>query len=63
MIIQRARHTQETSGLALVTVILVLAALLVMVTPFLLTSRNADRASAQLFDRVQDRLLLCWSWA
>ncbi|MCH2102966.1 MAG: hypothetical protein MK297_03015 [Planctomycetes bacterium] len=53
MIIQRARHTQETSGLALVTVILVLAALLVMVTPFLLTSRNADRASAQLFDRVQ----------
>ncbi len=53
MRIQRTRPTQAASGLALVTVILVLAALLVMVTPFLLTSRNADRASAQLFDRVQ----------
>ena len=39
--------------MALVTVILVLAALLVMVTPFLMTARNADRSSAQLFDRVQ----------
>ncbi len=53
MRIQRRRPTQAASGLALVTVILVLAALLVMVTPFLLTARNADRASAQLFDRVQ----------
>jgi len=47
------RSPERARGLALVTVILVLAALLVMVTPFLLTARNADRASAQLFDRVQ----------
>ena len=49
----RRRSTDGAGGLALVAVILVLAALLVMATPFLLTARNADRSSAQLFDRVQ----------
>jgi len=45
-------------GFALVTVILVLAALLVLCTPFLLTARNADRASAQMFDRRQAEVAL-----
>ncbi|MDP6539163.1 MAG: hypothetical protein QF903_00615 [Planctomycetota bacterium] len=43
-------------GFALITVILVLAALLVLCTPFLLTARNADRSSSQQFDRRQAEL-------
>ena len=53
MRLMRDAERLRQRGLALVTVILVLAALLVMVTPFLMTARNADRSSAQLFDRVQ----------
>lgn len=45
-------------GLAIVIVILVLAALLVLCTPFLLSSRNADQASRQLFDRGESRIAL-----
>lgn len=48
----------RSDGFALVTVVLVLAALLVLVAPFLLTARNADRASSQLFDRAETRIAL-----
>lgn len=45
-------------GFALITVILVLAALLVLCTPFLMTARNADRSSSQQFDRRQAEVAL-----
>lgn len=38
-------------GFALLTVILVLAALLMLLTPFLVSARNTDQGSAQLYDR------------
>jgi len=46
------------SGMAILTVLLVLLALLVMTTPFLMTARNASRTSTQMADRVQARLAL-----
>lgn len=46
------------SGLAIVVVVLVLAALLILATPFLLSARNADRASSQLLDRGHSRVAL-----
>jgi hypothetical protein len=49
---------RERRGFALITVILVLAALLVLCTPFLMTARNADRSSAQQFDRRQAELAI-----
>ena len=57
----RARaNTNERSrrGIAMVAVLLVLLALLVLCTPFLLTVRNADQASAQIADRASSRLAL-----
>jgi hypothetical protein len=45
-------------GFALIITLLVLMALLVLCTPFLLSARNADRASAELADRVEARILL-----
>lgn len=50
--------TRERAGFALVTVILVLAALLLLCTPFLLTATSADQASQQLFHRTNARLAL-----
>jgi hypothetical protein len=46
------------AGFALIIVLLVLLALLVLCAPFLLDARNADRASAELADRVDTRLTL-----
>ncbi|MFT7484295.1 MAG: hypothetical protein ACI9F9_000135 [Candidatus Paceibacteria bacterium] len=51
-------HSRGHDGFALVTVILVLAALLLLCTPFLLTARNADQASQQLFHQAQARIAL-----
>ncbi len=45
-------------GLALILVLLVLLALLVLCAPFLMSARNASRASAALADREQARLSL-----
>lgn len=45
-------------GFALLTVLFVLLALLVLCAPFLMTARNANRASGQIADRAQARLLL-----
>ncbi|MCC7012537.1 MAG: hypothetical protein IT454_08255 [Planctomycetes bacterium] len=45
-------------GFALITVLLVLMALLVLCAPFLMTSRNASKAAAQISDRAQARLAL-----
>ena len=45
-------------GFALIIVLLVLLALLVLCTPFLLTARSADKASAQLADRSEAELAL-----
>jgi hypothetical protein len=46
------------AGFALIITLLVLMALLVLCTPFLLSARNADRASTELADRVEARILL-----
>ena len=57
----RARHPHPRrgrEGFALIVVLLVLLALLVLCAPFLLGARNADRASAELADRVDTRLVL-----
>ena len=54
----QAKTGGQRSGLAIVIVILVLAALLVLCTPFLLSSRNADQASRQLFNRGEARIAL-----
>jgi hypothetical protein len=43
-------------GFALMIVLLVLLALLVLCTPFLMSARNADRASVQLSDRAAARI-------
>ena len=45
-------------GFVLMTVLFVLLAMLVLCAPFLTTARNADRASGELADRAQVRLLL-----
>ena len=45
-------------GFALVIVLLVLLLLLVLATPFLLSARNADRASVQVADRAEGRVAL-----
>ena len=55
---QFKQSESNRSGLAIVIVILVLAALLILCTPFLLSSRNADQASRQLFDRGEARIAL-----
>ncbi|MFT5151518.1 MAG: hypothetical protein ACI841_001505, partial [Planctomycetota bacterium] len=49
-------HRRE--GFALMTVLFVLLAMLVMCTPFLMTAKNADRASVQATDRSELRLAL-----
>lgn len=55
---QFKQSATSRSGLAIVIVILVLAALLVLCTPFLMSSRNADQASRQLFNRGEARIAL-----
>jgi hypothetical protein len=45
-------------GVAILTVLLVLLSLLVLTAPFLMTARNASRASTQAADRVQARVAL-----
>ncbi len=49
----RRPKDQARGGFALIVVVLVLAALLMLCTPFLLTARNSDQASQQLFSRAQ----------
>ena len=53
----RARRSAR-GGFALLTVLFVLMALLVLCTPFMMTARNADQASAQIANRAQARLAL-----
>ena len=50
--------TAASRGFALVTVILVLAALLLICTPFLLTATSAEQASQQLFHRTEAEIAL-----
>lgn len=50
--------SRPNGGFALITVILVLAALLLLCTPFMLTARNADQASQQLFHRAEANIAL-----
>ena len=45
-------------GVAMVVVLVVLMALFVLCAPFLLTVRNADRASAQMADRATGRIAI-----
>ena len=53
------RHADSArGGFALMIVLLVLLALLVLCTPFLLSARNADKASVHLADRAEARLAL-----
>jgi hypothetical protein len=52
------RGQPSAAGFALVTVILVLAALLLLCTPFLLSATNADQASQQLFSRTEAGIAL-----
>jgi hypothetical protein len=54
----RRADVRSAGGFALLAVLLVLLALLVLSAPFLLTVRNADRASAELSDRVRARIAL-----
>jgi len=55
----RARvSARDEDGFAIIIVLLVLLALLVLCTPFLLASRNADRASSELADRAAARIAL-----
>jgi len=54
----RRSNSNTREGFALVTVVLVLAALLLLCTPFLLSARNADQASQQLFNRAQAQIAL-----
>jgi len=49
---------REREGMALIIVLLVLLALLVMATPFLMMARKADQTSAQLADRTEARVAL-----
>jgi hypothetical protein len=52
------RDTNKREGMALVIVLLVLLALLVMATPFLMMARRADQTSAQLADRTEAKVAL-----
>ena len=52
------RRDHGRSGFAVLSVLFVLIALLILCAPFLMTARNASRASHQLSDRVQSRLAL-----
>jgi len=54
----RQPRSGPRSGVAILTVLLVLLALLVLCAPFLMTTRNAAKASAQLADAAQARLAL-----
>ncbi|MCA8981235.1 MAG: hypothetical protein KDC14_14490, partial [Planctomycetes bacterium] len=51
-------RSKNRAGFALLTVILVLAALLMLLTPFLVSARNTDQGSAQLYDRALTRAAL-----
>lgn len=53
-----ARPVGPRSGIAILTVLLVLMALLALSAPFLMTTRNAAKASSQLADAAQARLAL-----
>ncbi|TDJ71516.1 MAG: hypothetical protein E2O39_08150, partial [Planctomycetota bacterium] len=53
-----ARRGTRSGGFALLTVLFVLLTLLVLCAPYLMSARNADRASAQLADRAQARIAL-----
>jgi len=54
----RSRRGFDRGGFALLSVLFVLIALLVLCAPFLMTARNASRASTQQAERVQTRLAL-----
>ena len=62
MKLARAHHGKPASaprdGFAVLLVLLVLMALLVLCTPFLLTVRNTDRSSARTVDRASARIAL-----
>ena len=49
------RDSGSRGGLALIAVVLVLVALLMLCAPFLLTARNSDQASQQIFSRAEAR--------
>jgi len=51
-------RSNRREGFALLTVILVLAALLMLLTPFLVSARNTDQGSSQLYDRALTRAAL-----
>ncbi len=53
-----ATHEKKTDGLAMVAVLLVLLALLVLCTPFLLTVGNTDKASSSIVDDARAELAL-----
>ena len=53
-----AEHRTSTEGLAMVAVLLVLLALLVLCTPFLLTVGNTDKASSSIVDDARAELAL-----
>ena len=57
-ILGRPQAQRSRAGMAILTVLLVLLALLVLCAPFLMTARNASRASGQLADAAQVRLAL-----
>jgi hypothetical protein len=52
------RRAGPQSGIAILTVLLVLMALLALSAPFLMTTRNAAKASSQLADAAHARLAL-----
>ena len=54
----RTRRREDRAGLAMVAVLLVLLALLVLCTPFLLTVGNTDKASVNIVDRATADLAL-----
>lgn len=54
----RSGQSSVQGGFAIVTVLMVLLGLLVLSAPFLMTARNASRASSNLSDQAQKRLAL-----
>ncbi len=52
------RGHADRRGFAVLSVLFVLIALLILCAPFLMTARNASKASTQLSDKVQTRLAL-----
>ena len=58
MNLRRPRPEPARAGIAVLAVLVVLLALLVLCAPFLMTARNASRASTQLADQAQVRLAL-----